>query len=86
MKKKFNEKLFTKKKINNTISKNCRPSEVNYKIYKRRSEVYMENEELLNEVVEKLNFVEKIFFKRKFIEMYKKGLRKGFNWSNNIVR
>lgn len=39
-----------------------------------------------NEVMKELNFIERIFFRKKFIKVYKEGVRKGFNWSNNIVR
>ena len=46
--------------------------------------VKLMNNELLIEVTNELNFIEKIFFKRKFIEIYKNGVRKGFNWNNNV--
>lgn len=39
----------------------------------------MENEIILNEVMKELNFIERIFFKRKFIKIYKKGITLGFN-------
>lgn len=39
-----------------------------------------------NEVIEELNFVERILFRKKFIEIYKKGIKRGFNWSNKTVR
>lgn len=77
---KNNEKVFTKKKGKHIIREDYKPSDVDNKllIYKRRSGLYME------EVLEKLNFLEKIFLKKKFIEVYKKGIKKGFNWSNNV--
>ena len=85
--KKCRKKVFTKKKDKDIIKRNCNPFEVNYKkIYKRGRGLYMENEILLNEVMEELNFIEKIFFKKKFFEVYKKGMRKGFKWSNINVR
>ena len=46
MKKKFNEKLFTKKKSKVTIKRNYTPFKVNYKIYERGSGLYMKNEVL----------------------------------------
>lgn len=40
-------KVFTKKKVSNTIrNKNCTPLKVNCKIYKRRDGSYMEEKEL----------------------------------------
>ncbi|MCI8617676.1 MAG: hypothetical protein HFJ60_05520 [Clostridia bacterium] len=41
---------------------------------------------LLEELGEKLNFIEKIFFKKKYIRIYKEGVKRGFNWSNFNVR
>lgn len=37
-------------------------------------------------VLKKLNIVEKIFFRKKFTEIYKEGIKAGFNWSNRNVR
>lgn len=76
--------VFTKKSVSNTIRKNCNP----LKVYKRRDGLYMRKTKdiSLDEVIEELNFIEKVFFKRKFIEVYKKGIKKGFNWSNTDVR
>lgn len=48
-KKKLEEKVFTKKKGNDIISKDYNPFEVNCKIYERRSELQkMEKENKLN--------------------------------------
>ena len=59
---------------------------MNYKSIYEREGLYVKlmNNELLIEVTNELNFIEKIFFKRKFIEIYKNGVRKGFNWNNNV--
>lgn len=43
---KVSQKVFTKKKQNDTIRKSHIPLKVNYKIYKRRDGLYMKNEEL----------------------------------------
>lgn len=82
--KKYGEKVFTKERRNSRIKKNYNPLKVNYKIYKRGSGLYMENEILSDEVIEKLNFIERIFFKKRFIEIYKEGIKKGFNWNNTV--
>lgn len=79
--------IFTKSISNSTIKKNYNPLKVNCKICKRRDGLYMnKTKDAENEVMEELNFIERIFFKRKFVEVYKKGVRKGFNWNNSIVR
>jgi len=53
----------------------------------RKDGLYVKNEVLLyQDIIEELNFVEKIFFKSKFIQVYKKGLKRGFNWNYNTVR
>lgn len=83
---KIEKKLFTKRKENDTIRKDYNPLKVNCKNYRRGSGLYVENEIVLDEVIEELNIIERIFFKRKFIEIYKRGIRKGFKWSNNNVR
>jgi len=80
-KKKLEEKVFTKKKGNDIISKDYNPFEVNCKIYERRSELHMKKNISLyeDEVLKELNLIERILFKRKFINIYKKGIQKGFN-------
>lgn len=81
---KVSEKLFTKKKENDTIRKDYNPLKVNYKIYRRGSGLYMESEILFNELLKELNIIERMFFKRKIIEIYKKGIKKGFKWANSV--
>jgi len=75
-------KVFTKKRGNSKINKNCNPLKVNYRlIYKRRDGLYMEKE-TLKEIKVILNFKEKIFaclLRKTFIKVYKKGIEKGFN-------
>ena len=46
----------------------------------------MMNDVSLSGLLKELNFIEKIFFRRKFVEVYKKGIKDGFKWSNSIVR
>lgn len=76
------KKVFTKKESNDIIKKDYNPLKVNKKIYERGSGLLMEDKVLLSEVTEELNFIEKLLFKRKFIKIYKKGIKKGFNWNN----
>lgn len=81
------EKVFTKEIKNNIINEKYNPLSVDDKIYEREGLFMRETKDIvLDEIMEELNFVERIFFKNKFIKVYKKGVRKGFNWSNNIVR
>lgn len=82
------EKVFTKKEENNIINENYIPLKVNFKNLLEKDGLFMNETKdiLLNEITEELNFIERIFFKNKFIKVYKKGVRKGFNWSYNIVR
>lgn len=82
------EEVFTKKEKNIIISKDYNPLKVNYELIYERDGLFMNETKdiLLNEITEELNFIERIFFKNKFIKVYKKGVRKGFNWSYNIVR
>ncbi len=66
------EKLFTKNKNKITIKKNYNPFEVNYKIYKRGSGLYMEDN-ILKEIRKKLDWKGKIIsyiFPRTFIKVY----------------
>lgn len=42
---------------------------------------------VLDEVLEETSFIKKIIFKafkEDFIKVYKKGVKQGFNWSNNV--
>lgn len=81
-KSKKEEKLFTKKKSNDTIEEDYNPLKVNYKIYERGSGSYSMKNEILKEIGEELNWKGKIFihiFPKAFIKVYKKGIEKGFN-------
>ena len=81
------EKIFTKEIKNNIISEKYNPLNKDESFYESEGLFMKETKDvLLNEVIEELNFIERIFFKNKFIKVYKKGVRKGFNWSYNIVR
>ena len=80
------KKVFTNKKGRDTIKKKCIPFKVSYKICKRREGLHMMNDVSLSGLLKELNFIEKIFFRRKFVEVYKKGIKDGFKWSNSIVR
>lgn len=67
--KKIEGKVFTRKKISNTIKKNYNPFEVNCKIYKRRDGLYnMEKETVLKEMIfineEKYQQLKKIMGKK----------------------
>ena len=56
--------------------------EINKKVFTNdENGLFMEKikEGNLKEVLEELNFVEKIFFKKKFIKIYKLGITFGFN-------
>lgn len=78
---KFEEKVFTKKRISNTIKGIYNPFEVNLKIYRKRSEVSMKNI-VLKEMRKKLNMKEKIIsfiLPKTFVRAYKEGIEKGFN-------
>lgn len=81
------EKVFTKKEENNIINQKYNPLNKDESFYEREG-LFMKGTKdiLLDEITEELNFIERIFFKNKFIKVYKKGVRKGFNWSYNIVR
>ncbi len=77
------KKLFTNSKSNNIMRKN-NP----LKAKSEREGLFMKEKDvvLLEELGEKLNFIEKIFFKKKYIRIYKEGVKRGFNWSNFNVR
>ncbi len=68
------KKVFTKKKIKDTIKKKYNPFEVNYKIYKRRDGLYM-NKEVLKEIKKDLNFKERVIVhinKNTFFKVFNK--------------
>ena len=76
------KKGFTKGESNIIIKKDYNPLEVNYKIYKRGSGLFMMKNKELKEIKEGLNWKDKIFinmFPKMFIRTYKKGIEKGFN-------
>ena len=74
------EKVFTNEEMNIIIKKDYNPLKVNYKIYKRGGLFMKGTKEVeLEEVMKELNIIEKIFFKRKFIKIYKKGIAFGIN-------
>lgn len=85
------EKLFTKNDKNiiindkyNLLSEDCQ------RFYEREGLLMKETEEVvLDEVMKEANFIKRIILKilkKDFIKVYKKGVKEGFNWSNNIVR
>lgn len=79
-------KVFTEKRSNSTIKKKHNSLKTS-EIRGRRDGLYMrETKNTKNEALEGLNLIEKIFFKKRFIEVYQKGVRRGFKWSNNTVR
>ena len=79
------KKEFTIRERKDIINKECALLNKDESFYEREGlYVKLMNNELLIEVTNELNFIEKIFFKRKFIEIYKNGVRKGFNWNNNV--
>lgn len=79
------KKEFTIRERKDIINKKCALLNKDESFYEREGlYVKLMNNELLIEVTNELNFIEKIFFKRKFIEIYKNGVRKGFNWNNNV--
>lgn len=72
--KKYSGKVFTKKKVSNTIRKNDNPLKVDCKIYKRKGELYMEKE-TLKEIKRDLNLKERIIVhinKKTFIKVFNK--------------
>ncbi len=79
------KKVFTKNESNNIIRKKYNPLKANKS---EREGLFMKEKDvvLLEELGEKLNFIEKIFFKKKYIRIYKEGVKRGFNWSNFNVR
>lgn len=81
------ENLFTKDEKNNIINQKYNLLNKDDMFYEREGLFMRETKDVvLDEVEEELNFIERIFFRKKFIKVYKKGIRKGFNWSNSIVR
>lgn len=79
---KNNGRIFTKNNRKDIIKKHNLLNK-NFNFYEREGLPMREEK---NIVLEKLNLVEKIFFRKKFIEIYKEGVKAGYNWSNSIVR
>lgn len=81
--KKDEKKVFTKKKIRDTMKKDYNPLKVNYRlICKRRDEFYKMKKEILKELKRGFSCQEKLIvniFPKTFIKAYKKGIEKGFN-------
>ena len=78
-------KVFTRKEGRDIIKKDYNPL-VDYKLICGREGLYMRKTEegLLKEIIEELNFIERIFFRKKFIAVYKEGIKIGFNWNNSV--
>lgn len=74
--KKREQKVFTKKKGNDIISKDNSPFKVNYRlIYKRRDGIYKMEDEILKEIKKDLNWKERIIVninKKTFIKVFNK--------------
>lgn len=72
------EKVFTNDESNIIMKKKYNLLNKDYKNICQREGLCMKDIKL-KEVMEELNVIEKIFFKRKFIKVYKKGITYGFN-------
>ena len=75
--------VFTKEYAKNIIRKKYNPLNKDEGFYEREGFFMRKTEDI---VVKKLNIVERIFFRKKFTEIYKEGVKAGFNWSNRNVR
>lgn len=77
---KVNEKLFTKVGKTNIMKKNYNPLDKDCKIFESEGLFMRKIEDVeVKGLIEELNFIERIFFKKKFIKIYKKGITYGFN-------
>ena len=76
------EKMFTKNRRKDIIYNKYNLLNKNY--FYEREGLYMRKTEDI--VLKRLNIVERVFFKKKFIEIYKEGVKAGFNWNNSNVR
>jgi len=63
----------------NIIRKKYNPLNKDCKIFEREGLDMKEKDIVLEEVIEQLNFIERIIFKKKFIKIYKLGIAFGFN-------
>lgn len=80
------EKLFTKNQKNIIMKENYNPFEVK-KFTKEGLVMNITDKEILCEIMTEKNFLKRILvkaFKKDFINVYKDGVKKGFNWSNNV--
>lgn len=75
-------KIFTKNDRKGIIYNKYNLLNKNY--FYEREGLYMRKTEDI--VLKRLNIVERVFFKKKFIEIYKEGVKAGFNWNNCNVR
>lgn len=76
------EKTFTKNDGKGIIYNKYNLLNKNY-FYEREGLLMKETEDIM---LKRLNIVERVFFKKKFIEIYKEGVKAGFNWNNCNVR
>lgn len=67
------KKAFTEKGKNNIIINKHSPLNKDYRLFEREGLYVNETKDiLLDELLEELNIIERIFFKRKFIKLYNK--------------
>ena len=78
---KESRKVFTNKKSNNIIKTIYNPLNKDYKSFYEREGLFMKetNDVILEDIIKELNFIERIFFKKKFIRIYKLGITFGYN-------
>lgn len=77
------EKMFTKEMEKCIMQSKYNLLNKNKDFYEREWLFMRKTEDI---VLKELNIVERIFFKKKFIEIYKAGIKAGFNWNNSGVR
>lgn len=80
---KSRRKIFTKNNGKDIIYNKYNLLNKNNDFYEREALNMKITEDI---VLKKLNIVERIFFRKKFTEIYKEGVKAGFNWSNRNVR
>lgn len=79
----FNEKVFTKNVEEDIIKNKYNLLNKNTNFYEREGLSMRKTEDI---VLKELNIVERIFLKKKLIEIYKAGVKAGYNWANRNVR
>lgn len=77
------ENVFTKNDGKDIIYNKYNLLNKNNSFYEREGLLMRKTEDI---VLKKLNIIERIFFKEKFVEIYKTGVKAGFNWNNHNVR